>query len=233
MSLRQIYTADGSSSLLNVELNETYHSTHGAIQESNHVFIKNGLRFFTESNQSSQVSLFEVGFGTGLNALLALKFSIENKIKIDYSSIETFPIDWDVISQLNYSDKISLDNAKILFEKIHRSNWNEEASIDEYFSLTKISQSIQSVELKDKNFDVIFFDAFAPSKQPEMWEKSMLEKIVRTMKPTSVFVTYCAKGQLKRDLKSLGLMVESLPGPPGKREMVRAYLKKRTNTGVD
>ena len=220
--LNLIKTSDGSNSLLNTELNETYHSTNGALQESNHVFIKNGLQFFVEKNKASSVSIFEVGFGTGLNALLALKFSLENRVKINYVSIEAFPIEWELLSQLNYADLISFENEKTNFEKIHQCDWDKKIEINEFFSLTKIKETVQSIELTPENFDVIFFDAFAPSKQPEMWEKSVLQKIVWTMKVESVFVTYCAKGQLKRDLKSLGMMIESPPGPPGKREMVRA-----------
>ncbi len=224
--LNLIKTGDGSNSLLNTELNETYHSIHGALQESNHVFIKNGLQFFVEKNKTSPVSIFEVGFGTGLNALLALKFSLENRIKINYVSIEVFPIDWEMISQLNYGELISFGNGKSLFTEIHQSEWGKEIEINKSFSLTKIKQTIQSIELMAESFDVIFFDAFAPSKQPEMWEIPIFTKITKAMKPEAVFVTYCAKGQLKQDLKSLGMIVESLPGPPGKREMVRALKLK-------
>ena len=218
--IKIIKTEDGSHSLLNDSLNETYHSTHGAIQESIHVFIRNGLQFF--ANKKSEIKVFEVGFGTGLNAFLAIQFSIEHKIKVDYTSIETFPIHWSLASQLNYADLISFENGKTLFEKIHQCEWNKEIQINEFFSLTKLHQTIQSTILKDENFDVVFFDAFAPSKQPELWELSVLEKTIHSLKSNGVFVTYCAQGQLKRNLKQLGMKVESLPGPPGKREMVRA-----------
>ena len=219
-SVKIIQTKDGSHSLLNEVLNETYHSTHGAIQESAYVFIKNGLDFCVNQNKTQNINIFEVGFGTGLNAFLALKFATENKIKVNYHSIEAFPIDQQILDQLNYSDLIPFSDGKNLFEEIHKSSWGENIKISEFFSLTKIKQSIQEIILTEF-FHLVFFDAFAPAKQPEMWELPVLKKVVGSLKPQGVFVTYCAKGQLKRDLKSLGLTVETLPGPPGKREMVR------------
>ena len=221
-TIQLIQTGDGSSSLLNLALNETYHSTHGAIQESNHVFIKNGLQFFLEKTKADAVSIFEVGLGTGLNILLSIKFSERNKLKIHYTSIEAFPIDWITASQLNYGSRLKDKKLPALFQLIHQSDWDKETAISERFSLYKIKSDLLSFRPNFNQFDLIFFDAFAPSKQPEMWTLKILEKIFLTMKPGGVFITYCAKGQLKRDLKSLGLNVESLPGPPGKREMVRA-----------
>jgi tRNA U34 5-methylaminomethyl-2-thiouridine-forming methyltransferase MnmC len=221
-NLQIISTGDGSSSILNLALNETYHSTHGAVQESKHVFIENGLRHFVEKNQPREISIFEVGFGTGLNVLLAILFAALHKSQIYYTSIEAFPIDSLTAEQLNYPALLGGAPFDSYFKKIHESPWNIRNQIIEHFSLFKIESSLQTVNLNAASYDIIFFDAFAPSKQPEMWTKEILEKIVLTMKPTSVFITYCAKGQLKRDLKSLGLLVESLPGPPGKREMVRA-----------
>jgi tRNA U34 5-methylaminomethyl-2-thiouridine-forming methyltransferase MnmC len=219
-NIQLIQTADGSSSLLNVALNETYHSTHGAIQESAHVFIKNGLQFFVEKKHNSSVSVFEVGFGTGLNALLALLFSKEKNIQVDYTSIEAFPIDWETARQLNYPAQ--LNGVENHFAQLHEVEWNKKIKITDSFSLLKVKTNIQNFDSLVNQFDVIFFDAFAPAKQPEMWELPVLEKVTRSLKSNGVFVTYCAQGQLKRNLKSLGLVVESLPGPPGKREMVRA-----------
>ena len=221
-NIQLIQTGDGSSSLLNVTLNETYHSTHGAVQESVHVFIKNGLQYFIEKNHPASVSVFEVGFGTGLNALLTLLFAEENKIQIDYTSIEVFPIDWRIASQLNYPVLLGGEGTKNYFQQLHQAEWDKKIKINDSFSLLKVKTSILDFESSYNQFDVIFFDAFAPAKQPEMWSLQVLERIVRAMKPDGVFVTYCAKGQVKRDLKSLGMLVESLPGPPGKREMVRA-----------
>jgi tRNA U34 5-methylaminomethyl-2-thiouridine-forming methyltransferase MnmC len=220
-NIQLIQTSDGSSSLLNVALNETYHSTHGAIQESAHVFIKNGLQFFIEKNHPASISIFEVGFGTGLNSLLALLFSQENEVQINYTSMEAFPVDWETASQLNYPDQLKRETQNH-FQQLHQAEWEKKTKIAETFSLFKVKTPIQNFELSSNQFDIIFFDAFAPAKQPEMWTLQVLEKIVRATKSGGVFVTYCAKGQLKRDLKSLGMIVESLAGPPGKREMVRA-----------
>lgn len=221
-NIQLIQTGDGSSSLLNVALNETYHSTHGAIQESNHVFIKNGLTFFVDKHQPLSISIFEVGFGTGLNAILTLLFSAEKNIQVDYTSIEAFPIDSETASQLNYSSHLPGEQTKNYFMQLHEVEWNKRIKTTNNFSLLKEKTSIQDFDSPVNQFDVIFFDAFAPAKQPEMWELQILEKVIKSLKQDGVFVTYCAQGQLKRNLKSLGLTVESLPGPPGKREMVRA-----------
>lgn len=215
-SIKIITTEDGSHSLLNETLDETYHSRHGAKQESNYVFIDKGLNFFVDQNSAKAVSILEIGFGTGLNALLTAKKSSADQITINYTTIETDPLPPEIWKTLNYS----LNN--LLFEDIHEANWNEWVSLTPTFKLFKNQISLQQVVFNDEEFDVIYFDAFAPNKQPEMWTYEMLEKVYRALKLNGVFVTYCAKGQLKRDLKTLGMSVESLSGPPGKREMVRA-----------
>jgi len=220
--LRIITTSDGSSSLLNTTLNETYHSTHGAIQESSHVFIKNGLQYFIEKNNPASVSVFEVGFGTGLNALLAFVLSEKNNTQIEYTSIEAFPVDWELASHLNYPVQLGGNELPTYFQLLHQTEWNIKIEITACFSLQKVKTTIQDFDFPAHQFDVVFFDAFAPAKQPEMWTLPVLEKICSAMKSKGVFVTYCAKGQLKRDLRSLGMLMETLPGPPGKREMVRA-----------
>lgn len=215
-SIKIITTEDGSHSLLNETLDETYHSRHGAKQESNYVFIDKGLNFFVDQNSAKAVSILEIGFGTGLNALLTAKKSSADQITINYTTIETDPLPPEIWKTLNYS----LND--LLFEDIHEANWNEWVSLTPTFKLFKNQISLQQVVFNDEEFDVIYFDAFAPNKQPEMWTYEMLEKVYRALKLNGVFVTYCAKGQLKRDLKTLGMSVESLSGPPGKREMVRA-----------
>jgi tRNA U34 5-methylaminomethyl-2-thiouridine-forming methyltransferase MnmC len=214
-----ITTGDGSPSLLNTTLNETYHSQHGAVQESKHVFLKHGLDFYLWQNSKETVNIFEVGFGTGLNVWLTMNASKAIKQKIVFTSIEAFPLDVEVWSQLSYTDD---EDLKAIFNKIHLAPWNEEALIDPLFLLNKVHASLHEYALPSSAFDLIYFDAFAPSKQPEMWELSILEKVTGSMASGGVFVTYCAKGQLKRDLRVLGLAVETLPGPPGKNEMVRA-----------
>jgi tRNA U34 5-methylaminomethyl-2-thiouridine-forming methyltransferase MnmC len=218
--IQLITTADGSHSLLNTALDETYHSRHGAIQESLHVFINEGFDFVIGQNQLSEINILEIGFGTGLNALLTLQQATAKKIKVNYTSLETYPLQEAVWRTLNYGDAIALTSD---FEKLHLAAWNEWQVVSEFFRLRKLNVSLQQLDIADK-FDLVYYDAFAPSKQPEMWELLVLQKTISKLKPRGVFVTYCAKGQLKRDLKSLGLTVETLDGPPGKKEMVRAEL---------
>jgi tRNA U34 5-methylaminomethyl-2-thiouridine-forming methyltransferase MnmC len=214
-----IVTKDGSHSLLHTEMNETYHSVHGAIQESRYVFIEKGLEYWLTLNQNRDVNVLEIGFGTALNTLLALQKGRELQVRINYASIEAFPLSRELWTRLNYSD--ALGDAE-LFELLHDVSWDAEHEITSAFLLKKYYTTLQDVALLPAAFDVIFYDAFAPAKQPEMWTPEMLEKVTTSLKPGGVFVTYCAKGQLKRDLKILGLGVETLPGPPGKKEMVRA-----------
>jgi tRNA U34 5-methylaminomethyl-2-thiouridine-forming methyltransferase MnmC len=216
-NIQLITTADGSHSLLNTALQETYHSQHGALQESKHVFIREGLDYFFHTTGKRDLKIFEVGFGTGLNAWLALKRGKELNCKIYYSSIESSPLQPEIWRALNYAE----ESERRDFEMLHTSPWGSDARISDEFILHKINNTLQHAIL-DSFYDIIFFDAFAPNKQPEMWELPVLSKITASMADGGVFVTYCAKGQVKRDLKSLGLHVESLPGPPGKKEMIRA-----------
>jgi tRNA U34 5-methylaminomethyl-2-thiouridine-forming methyltransferase MnmC len=215
-SLEIITTGDGSHSLLNKALNETYHSVHGAVRESEYVFIEKGLQYWIDHNTTPVIKIFEVGFGTGLNVLLTLLY--KSNLKIEYTTLEAFPLEEEVWSVLNYA----VGGEKLLFNSLHSSKWNHSSEINAKFTLHKIKNKLELVNLVPENYDLIFFDAFAPSKQPEMWELPMLKKIFDSMTNKGVFVTYCAKGQLKRDLKNLGFTVETLPGPPGKKEMVRA-----------
>lgn len=214
--IKVFLTGDGSHSLLNEALNETYHSRHGAVRESQHVFIESGLNYWLEKHKPPLVSILEVGFGTGLNALLTADEAILKNIKVEYTSLETFPIPPEIWATLNYPDPHNL------FRELHQAKWQDWVDINANFNLLKLQKSLQEVELESHQYDLIYFDAFAPNKQPELWENKMLEKVFGTIKPGGIFITYCAKGQVKRDLKTLGLIVESLPGPPGKREMVRA-----------
>ncbi|HNT49695.1 MAG TPA: tRNA (5-methylaminomethyl-2-thiouridine)(34)-methyltransferase MnmD [Cyclobacteriaceae bacterium] len=216
-SIKLITTNDGSHSLLNTELDETYHSRHGARQESEYVFIEHGLNYWINCNQQNHIRILEVGLGTALNAWLTLCAPNVQALTLQYFAIEKFPLPAEVWQHLNYAT-----THRELFEKIHSSPWNSWQSILPTAHLFKCENSLQDCSIPDLKFDLIYYDAFAPNKQPDMWAFNVLEKVVQCLAPGAVFVTYCAKGQLKRDLKNLGLQVESLPGPPGKREMVRA-----------
>ncbi|MFM7851779.1 MAG: tRNA (5-methylaminomethyl-2-thiouridine)(34)-methyltransferase MnmD [Flammeovirgaceae bacterium] len=219
--LRIIVTHDGSHSLFYSTINETYHSIHGALQESKHVFIRNGVEHLIKNRVLPSLSIFEVGFGTGLNALLVAEFAEKHRITIDYCALELFPLPWETIAQLNYAQLLAWHTAPALFEKIHECDWGNTHRITEFFSLRKEKASIHDY-LISKKYDCVFFDAFAPEKQPEMWTLEVLRKVTDALSHDGVLVTYCAKGQLRRDLVSLNFKVEKLPGPPGKREMTRA-----------
>ncbi len=220
-----IETRDGSSSLFLPELNETYHSTHGALTESQYVFVDKGLNHFIEQNpEKKEISILEIGFGTGLNVWLTLiesgKWKTENCPKIHFTSLEKFPLDQGTVAQLNYKKGYSEKDQK-LFDKMHMAEWNTPVSIDENFTLTKLETDIHSFNPKPGSFDVIYFDAFAPSRQPDMWTPEVLNKMYAATSGNGVFTTYCAQGQFKRDLKTAGYTIEELPGPPGKKEMTR------------
>ncbi len=217
--LEIIITSDGSHTLRNNLLNETYHSIHGAVQESMHVFIRNGLDYLQQMRNSRHVSILEVGFGTGLNALLTLQYAQQHSIRTRYQTLELFPLAPEMWSKLNYGDS-DLQH----FTAIHEAPWGSECQITTEFSLIKQKASLLEADL-DYPCDLIYFDAFAPSVQPELWKYEPLQKVTDKLNPGGVFVTYSAKGQLKRDLKALGLAVETLPGPPGKLQMVRAIRK--------
>lgn len=210
-----ITTADGSSSLYNKELNETYHSSHGAIQESLLVFVANGLNYF----KNETISILEVGFGTGLNTFLTLLNC--NKKTIYYTALETFPLLPDVIKQLNYANLVNEAQAIPLFQKIHECEWEKTCSITDKFTLLKSNIKVQNI-CYVQQFDLIYYDAFGPIAQPDMWTIAIFEKLFLALKPNGILVTYCAKGEVKRMLKTVGFKVESLPGPPGKREITRA-----------
>ncbi len=221
--LELIKTEDGSHSLYVPDLKETYHSFHGAVQESRHVFIKHGLDYYQHNNQSKVVNVLEVGLGTGLNALLAAEWSAQNA-SIKMTSLEAFPVESALANQLNYHSYIEGKEGKEWFNLIHACEWEKTYAIHKGFDLIKNKIKVEDAELKT-DFHVLFFDAFAPNKQAELWETKVLEKMYHALISSGVFVTYCAKGQLKRDLASLGFEVETLAGPPGKKEMVRGIKK--------
>ena len=219
-------TGDNSHTLLVKELNETYHSTKGAINEALHVFIQKGLTDYLEINSCNEIEVFEVGFGTGLNAHLTQLFANENQVKINYTSVEAHPLNIELIKQLNYTDLICSD--KLVYLNLHEVEWGKSVKIDDYFSLTKLNNELKNIYENEK-FDVIFFDAFAPDIQPEMLSKSIFEQMYKSLKQGGALVTYCAKGVVKRTIKELGFKLEILAGPPGKREMIRSWKSEITS----
>lgn len=221
--VKVIRTEDGSSSLFLPELNETYHSFHGALGESVHVFIRMGLEHWLKQHkQLGSLSIFEVGFGTGLNALLAFEAAEQHGLAIHYTTLEPFPLDTATTDQLNYGSLVGGGTFSEAFKAVHAAEWEKPVAISPHFVLLKHQQKLENFINPPASFDLVFFDAFAPSKQAELWGKELLEKVSGLMAPGAVFTTYCAKGQLKRDLKAVGLSVETLQGAPGKKEMVRA-----------
>jgi tRNA U34 5-methylaminomethyl-2-thiouridine-forming methyltransferase MnmC len=217
-TIKLITTEDGSHSLHLAELEETYHSIHGAIQESNHVFIEAGLNYWMSKNpKSTSLSILEFGFGTGLNALLTA-IKVDACRKASYHTLEKYPLSKEITDLLNYGEL--LGNPE-LFHKIHSADWGLEQSIIPYFSIKKMETDFNDFSA-NVSYDIIYFDAFAPNKQPELWTKSTFDRCHQMLNKGGVLVTYSARGQLKRDLRSIGFTVESLPGPPGKFEITRA-----------
>ena len=218
MSTHQlIQSEDGSHTIYLPELNETYHSTHGALQESTHVFIKYGLEEVAKSN--NELTVFEIGFGTGLNALLTIQTAQQLGLTINYHTLEPYPLSEELVKNLNYPSFFK-PNLQQLFYKMHSSAFEEVIQLTANFYFTKYKTTLQEFN-KGVKADVVYFDAFAPNKQPEVWSANNLQKVYNLLKPEGILVSYCARGQFKRDLKALGMEVEALPGPPGKKEMTR------------
>lgn len=220
-----ITTADGSHSLYVKDMDEHYHSIHGAIQEAQHVFIKTGIQHLV-SHDYKTINILEIGFGTGLNTLLSYLESEKLNVKLNYTSLEAFPLSVEIINQLNYVELISkIENTsepdlKKMFQSIHKAEWENKIELSKNFNLLKIKNTLQEIKFTS-TFDLIFFDAFGPRVQPEMWTEELFAKIFEATNKNGCLVTYCAKGEVKRTLKKVGFTVETLPGPPRKREMVR------------
>ncbi len=219
--LEIVKTADGSNTIFNAEVGEHYHSTHGAVQESRHVFIHSGLAYFLENNPAANsVSILEVGFGTGLNFLLNAEYCAAKNISLDYIGIEAYPLSPEMISATGYDQYLSAETWANFLEKY-------EAALKSPINLNPICK-LQIADCKlmdfrsDRQFDLIYFDAFASARQPEMWEAATISRTIQFLKPGGVFVTYAITGNLKRALKALNCKVEKAPGAPGKREMLRA-----------
>jgi tRNA U34 5-methylaminomethyl-2-thiouridine-forming methyltransferase MnmC len=220
LQVEHIITKDGSSTLYSPRFNEHYHSVHGAIQESMHVFIRMGLEAIRPFKK--EVSILEMGFGTGLNALLTLLYAQD--LRIQYTGIESDPVPLPLVQTLNYPEELKMPEAQEPFLLMHQVEWNQPVVINEQFVLAKCHCKLQEFEASQP-FDLVYFDAFAPNAQPELWEDEIWVKLYDLMADGGVFVTYSAKSSVRRGLQSAGFDVEKLPGPPGKREMLRAQKK--------
>ncbi len=212
-------TQDGSHSLQSGKYGVSYHSRYGAVQESRHVFLEAGL-FPLFIAQPEKLSILELGLGTGLNALLTLLEAERREVPVEYTALEAYPLTSEQAGRLNYPETLQLDSPDV-FKQIHNCKWGEANRLTPNYTFTKLEMRFEDMAF-EPFFDLVYFDAFSPNAQPELWEEEVLAKVAKAMKPGGVLVTYCAKGAVKRRMKRIGLQVEALQGPPGKREMTRA-----------
>ncbi len=222
-----IIAKDGSKTLFNKSLNETYHSIYGALQESQHVFIEAGFNFLYQqisSEPNRKISILDIGFGTGLNALLSYLEAERKGVQVDFYGIEMYPLPFVLINELNYQ-KTFTPEQQFAFRNMHESIWNEPILISRYFTLSKLENSILSFE-PEPIYNLIYFDAFGPEKQPEMWTENVFKKMFDCLLPNGILVTYSAKGDVKRNLRAAGFEVCRLEGPPMKRHILRALRRK-------
>ena len=212
-----ITTGDGSKTIQIKDWEEQYHSKHGAIKEAYHVFIDNGLELF----KNSELNILEIGFGTGLNAFITLLESEKRDLKINYTGIEAYPVSAEELNQLNYLEQLNSVSRKKAFDFMHTSSWEEEIKISSNFTLRKEQKYFKNI-VEVSKYDLVYFDAFGARVQPELWTVEIFEIMFKAMKPLGYLVTYAAKGSVRRAMLEVGFLVERLPGPPGKREMLRA-----------
>ncbi len=216
-----ITTADGSTTIHLPELNEQYHSKHGAVNEAKHVFIKEGLHNLLRTRDFEVLHVLEIGFGTGLNALITYVEAEQIKQNIAYVGVEAYPVVFEEAKLMNYSEILEVPDMETVFDKMHQSLWETPKAISSKFSLTKRKQFFGDIE--DENvYDLIYFDAFGARVQPELWTIEIFGKMYNALTQGGVLVTYSAKGSVRRAMQEVGFEVERLPGPPGKREMLRA-----------
>ncbi len=218
MQRKIIITSDGSTTIHLPDWNEQYHSKHGAIKEAYHVFIDKGLNEF---NSTASLSILEIGFGTGLNAFITYLETIKSDKEINYVGVEAYPIQQDEVLGLNYVSELNAENKKSVFEEMHTMSWEEAHQISDQFCLTKRRQFFDSINDINR-FNLIYFDAFGARVQPELWTSKIFKKMYDALLQNGILVTYSAKGSVRRAMQEVGFIVERLPGPPGKREMLRA-----------
>lgn len=217
--LEFVLTADGSKTIYNPAVGENYHSKHGALQESRHVFLNSGLCYFLDNSSAQKASILEVGLGTGLNFLLTADFCTTENIHLNYTGIEAYPLSSKMIGQTGYQEYVS-PAVWESFIKHYPATINNAISVNEYCQLQTANCELKNYQ-SQQQYDVIYFDAFAAIHQPEMWDEQAIRHTVSFLKPGGIFVTYAITGNLKRLLKSLGFAIQKAPGAPGKREMLR------------
>ena len=218
-----VKTADGSDTVYSPEFDEHYHSHHGALAESRHVFIGAGLDHLLRAGvEVHPVRIFEMGLGTGLNALLAWQFALDRGIPIAYTAVEKFPLPTSLCRRLNYPELPGMEATAPAFAEMLDAPWDAQFEMKDGFSLTKIHGDFLDVEMPAEHFDLVFFDAFGSRAQPRMWEEEVLQRCYEMLKPGGVWVTYASKGSARRTMEGMGFEVERIEGAPGKREMMRA-----------
>ncbi|MEM9000960.1 MAG: tRNA (5-methylaminomethyl-2-thiouridine)(34)-methyltransferase MnmD [Bacteroidota bacterium] len=220
MKRQIITTADGSKTIQITDWDEQYHSKHGAIQEAYHVFISMGLRLFKDQ----EVDILEIGFGTGLNAFITYLEVGVQQLKVNYVAVEGYPVPMDEIMQLDYAAQLKVKEQEGVFLNMHHIPWGERVALSEDFILTKQKKDFQQVD-DEGLFNLIYFDAFGARVQPGLWTPQMFGRMYRALDHNGVLVTYAAKGSVRRAMLDVGFLVERLPGPPGKREMLRGIKK--------
>lgn len=218
-----IITSDGSSSIFVEELQETYHSVFGAIQEANHVYLKEG---FSQMSKS-EFTILEMGFGTGLNAFLTALETQKQHKAVRYHAVEGFPITQDEVAVLNYPQQVDDMQAVACFKQLHQNDWEVELQINDGFRLKKIKALFEDVQLESGFYDLIYFDAFGYPYQPELWSEQIFKKMYDALTPQGILVTYACRGPIKVAMRNVGFRVERLAGPPGKRQMLRAHKKPK------
>ncbi|MCX2678560.1 tRNA (5-methylaminomethyl-2-thiouridine)(34)-methyltransferase MnmD [Galbibacter sp. EGI 63066] len=228
MERKIIKTSDGSSTIYLKEWDEHYHSKHGAVQEAYHVFINSGFYPFLKDNPAKELSILEIGFGTGLNAFITLIEAEKASVKVDYEGVEAYPVSEEEVKLLNYIEQLQAEDKSDLFTEMHQMSWGEFHSVTDYFQLKKRKEFFADIDDSDQ-FNLIYFDAFGARVQPELWEESIFRKMYTALKENGILVTYAAKGSVRRAMQKVGFEVEKLPGPPGKREMLRAVKKQLKN----
>ncbi len=215
-----IQTLDGSTTIHLPDWDECYHSKHGAIQEAYHVFIQNGLALLTQK----EISILEIGFGTGLNAFITLLEAPKNDLKIDYTGVEAYPVLPNEAFEMNYLKELKAAAFESEYQKMHHCSWEEKHVFNPNFSITKRKQFFQDIQDK-KAFDLIYFDAFGYRVQPELWSTEIFRNMFEALNDTGILVTYAARGVVKRSMQEVGFVVKKVPGPPGKREMMIGFKK--------